>query len=349
MGVMFADDFGGYGYTATLMLNGLWASGIEDAPLVNDPDPLATGRVWHLTNHFAKPRRVFLDGAKTVVGVAERIWLPALPGLPGAIISMLGPANQQLARLVITATGVIEIWKGNAPTAVATPVPVIPANAWTHVEVKFTAGVDATGAVEVRVNGVTVLAGMEIDIGDAFYQVQLSGANVGSDAGLTTGVRHYVKDFVCWDNTGPANNNFLGTVAVIGRTPNQDVSFNWSPSTGVLGYPLLDNSPPLDGTEFISAAFPAPAASEFGLTPLPDDITVVKAQIVQVRTRKTDGGEAFIQAGLVSDGTLGEGEDRPITTAFTYYEDVFDRDPDGDVAWTVQSADDATVSINRTA
>jgi hypothetical protein len=42
------------------------------------------------------------------------------------------------------------------------------------------------------------------------------------------------------------------------------------------------------------------------------------------------------------------GSNRPITTAFTYYEDVFETDPNTGNAWTPASADAAQLKLNRT-
>ena len=67
-----------------------------------------------------------------------------------------------------------------------------------------------------------------------------------------------------------------------------------------------------------------------------------------MRARKSDGGDGNIQTGLISGGAEVDGSNRPITTAFTYYEDVFEIDPANAAPWTPASADAATFKINRT-
>jgi hypothetical protein len=135
---------------------------------------------------------------------------------------------------------------------------------------------------------------------------------------------------------------------VIDLVPNGDVSFNWTPSSGTTGYNLIDNIPPQDEVEYIAAPFPAPAASLFEITNLPPIATSVKAMIVVNRVRKIDGGDGSVQAGLKSGGTTGLGLNRPITTAYTYYEDVFETDPATGNAWTILAANAAQLYFNRT-
>ena len=135
---------------------------------------------------------------------------------------------------------------------------------------------------------------------------------------------------------------------MIGRTTNVDVALNWTPSTGTAGWSLLDNSPPQDGTDYLSAGDPPPAASLFGLTPLPEDVTSVRAMVLQLRGAKVDGGDGNLQGGMKSGASTALGAKRPITTAFTYYEDVFAIDPATSAPWTPAAADAVQIQINRT-
>lgn len=345
MSILFADDFKGYGFSSGLMLNGLWGS--MPASLIEDPDPNATGPVLCLSSAGFGPRRPFLQGSKTVVGVAFRLWLTGLPGGSGQLCAMRDASNGFPCMLMLDATGAILVGRnrpvnGAIPIIGQTATPVITANAWNHIEVKFTMSSPVGGAVEVRVNGVTVLSLVNVN----------TGANSAEQVSLESGEGQFtgacIKDFVVWDNTGGQNTNFLGTVSVVGLVPTADVFLNWTPSTGTTGFNLLDNSPPVDGTDYISAGFPAPAASIFELDNLPVNVSSVRALITQIRARKEDGGDGNIQASLISGTDTGNGADRPITTAFTYYEDVFEVDPHTAAPWTPGAVDLARFKINRT-
>lgn len=350
MALIFADDFKGYGTDGTLLFNGLWGSG--GFSLVTDPDPLATGVVPQWNGFGNNARRPFSKGALSTAGVAARLWMASLPGFTVNQFRFLDAGNNPNTSLAVTPTGVIQIWNG-PPDAThggtllgQTTAPVLTANAWHHVEMKvLTSGAVTTGTVGVRVNGVPVLSITGVATGVA-YQLGLGTTN---DYNSTAGVNAYNKDLVVWDGTGTSNNDFLGTVSVLGLVPNSDVTLGgWTLSTGTTGFSLLDNSPPVDGSQYIASAVPPTTAAQFQLTDLPTNVTSVRGLITQARAAKVDGGDGNIQSSLVSGASTANGADRPITTAFTYYEDVFEVDPATTVAWTPSGVNAVKYKINRT-
>lgn len=357
MSILFADDFKGYGpgnsgsgSGAAHLFDGLWAEG--NADIVADPDPLATGNVLYLHNFYTSIRRPYAKGALGVAGTAVRMWMPALPNVTtgAGIIGYLDGGNATQTNCVITPTGAVEIWRGSSAVGSGgtklgqTAGPVTTANAWHHYEFKVLCD-PAAGTAELRVDGVSVIALTGINTGTALQlSLDITDRRTGSPAVPNC----YFKDLVTWDATGTQNNNFLGTVSVIGMVPNGDVTVNWTPSTGTIAYNLIDNSPPIDGTEYLTAGTPPPSPILVALSNLPANVTSVRAMIAQLRARKLDGGDGNIQASLKSAAAYVAGADRPITTAFTYYEDVFEIDPNTAVAWTPASADAAQLRINRT-
>ncbi len=349
MAILFADDFKGYGTDNTLLLNGLWGTAGFD--LVEDPDPNVSGAVAWFRNFGNQGRRPFAKGALAVAGVACRIWLPELPFATGSAIRFLdggsGP-NAIKANFGFTPTGQVFVATGLSSTpgniVETTDVPVTTANAWNHFEMKVVVD-DLAGSIEVRVNGVQVILAEGIDTGSA---LQLGISTVPEGGAGANAFNMYVKDLVCWDGTGTYNNDFLGSVSVISMEPNSDVAFPWEPSEGTTGYNLLTNSPPLDTTQFITANYPAPGPAVFGLSDLPINVTSVRALVSQVRARNIDGGDGNLQASMISGGSTVGGSDRPMTTAFTYYEDVFETDPSTGVQWTPAGTDDAHLQLNRT-
>lgn len=344
MSILFADDFMGYGTNSALLLNGLW--GTMSASVVASPDPNdpVNTKALQFIGFGNEARRPFAVGAVTTAGVAMRLWLPALPGFTTACIRFLDNVNALQSNMYITPTGAVGICNGSyghgGIVLGETAVPVIAANSFNHIEFK----VYVTGGTgEVRINGATVLT-VTGAMGFA-YQVSLG---TGNDYNGTPSRTDYIKDLVVWCGNGTRNIDFLGTVSVLGMVTNSDVALNWTPSTGTTGFNLLANTPPLDGTQYLTAAYPAPAASVFGLTDLPLNVTSVRAMISQTRARKVDGGDGSLQSSLVSATVPVNGASRPITTAFTYYEDVFETDPNTTAAWTPAAANAAQLKINRT-
>lgn len=345
MSIMFADDFMGYGTNGGLLLNGLW--GTASCGIVASPDPndAAGTKALQFIGYGNGARRPFAVGSVATAGCALRLWLPVLPYYSTGCIRFLDAGNAVQANMFIVPNGAIGVAKGvvsDANTLAVTSVPVLVANAFNHIEFKVVCGI--AGSFEVRVNGTPVLSMTGVDVGTAF---QL-GLGTTNDINGTSSRTDFIKDLVTWNGSGARNNDFLGTVSVLGMTPSSDVSLGWTPSSGLTGWNLLDNSPPVDGVDYLTAPYPAPPPSVFGLTNLPINVTSVRAMIAQTRARKVDGGDGNLQSSLLSDVDTVNGADRPITTAFTYYEDVFETDPHTGTAWTPAAANAAKLKINRT-
>lgn len=351
MSLEWADDFKSYGTTSSLLLDGIYSqittSVTPPSVLTEDPDPNVSGVVFK--SGFNAFLRYALPGGLTASGGAGfRLWFADLPDGPSGsqILTFLDAANSPQVTLVIDSAGYVKAYRGSgAGTLLGTSsTPVVTANAWNHVEAKLLVS-DTVGTVEVRVNGVTKLTLTSQDtmatLNANYAQIRLGG--------LTESDNFYVKDLVVWNVAGSANNDFLGTVQILRLPVDADISLNWTPSSGTTGFNLLDNSPPVDGTDYITAPYPAiPAAAVFSFADLPSEVTSVKGLISLVRARKTDGGDGKLQVSLISNGDTDLGADRPITSAFTYWYDVSELSPDTGVAWTPEEVNDAELQIDRT-
>lgn len=347
MAIQHMDNFTPYGIGGQArMLDGVFAyiGNFSSVTLVEDPDPIVTGPVLRIGSGSGQSSdtRFVLSTTQTTVGMAHRIWLEALPnntGMTPRTMQFRDASNGTIVYTVVTTTGAIELRAGNGTLLGSTTGPVVTANAWWHLEGRFTGFGGSAGVFELRVEGVTVMNVSAIT-------TSLPCAQVCSSAeGFAT---TYIKDYVVYDGSGGNNTGFLGSVVVAPLTPMSDVLTGWTPSTGTLHYALVDNSPPLDSTEYVTAPFPVPTPDQYGLTNLPDDVTSIRAIMTMVRARKTDGGDGNLQVSMVSGASVGNGADRPITAAFTYWRDVFPTDPATGAAWLPGAVDAAQLRINRT-
>ena len=91
-----------------------------------------------------------------------------------------------------------------------------------------------------------------------------------------------------------------------------------------------------------------PAAYKASLQDLPATVTSVRGVMPIHRSRKTDGGDGNLQQGLISGASTGLGANRPITTAYTYWWDIYDADPNGAIAWTRLAVNALNYQLNRT-
>lgn len=364
MSIIWADfpsgDLGIYGTDRTRMLDGVWSAFMGDGLTIqNDPDPGvgAAGKVLRALNGSgtveATVRYALPAGPTTTVGVGCRMWVAGFTANEWSNTPLIGfttGSNIPVVYAVVTPTGSIKLTSnyvtgmvGNPNTIADTLVPVLTANSWNHVEIKVTRGA-SDGVVELRVNSQTVLVATGLVLGandPALVHFGVTHFKTGS------GTIGYFKDIVIWDTVGSQNNNFLGAVSVYILRPDADVAFPWTPSTGTTGFNLIDETGPPNDSDFISAADPPPALSEFTVGDLPPDIVGVRALLPVVRAKKIDGGDGNIQTGV--KGTLTDlGEDRPITTAFSYWYDVSELSPDTAAPWTPLEVNNAKLTINRT-
>lgn len=350
MAIQWADSFSRYGTgsaSTTAMRDGLpynnWIS-----TCVTDPDPLAVGERACLINTglFNNPlgeNRIALPSFVTgVVAICSRYWFNAFGSGNNrrCVAVFTDNTPTAIASVIVESNGAISLYNGLTGSQIdTTGSPVISTNSWNHIESTYSA---VTGAMEVRLNGVTILTGTATASTDVYFAFPLDRIDAGSGGGM------YIKDFVIWDDTGTENDDFLGSVVVRRYAPDADVTLGgWVPSTGTTGFNLLNKSAVNDAT-YLSADDTPPAAMQFDIENLPDDVTSIKGVVTVVRARKIDGGDATLQASLLSGGDTDPGADRPITTAFTYFYDVSELDPDTAAPWTPAAFDLVEAEIDRT-
>ena len=365
MAIQWADNFTRYGLGSgsnTAMLSGLPYSALDrggsGGDCVRDPDLLLpdTARAFRVgfSGNYIDSFRIALPTpliAGETIGMLARYWLSELP--PGnnqrtciSEFCLLDPRDRRV-RVVVEPNGALAAYSGfrssDLVLVASTVVPVISPQSWNHIETVVDTG-DGSGAVYV--NGVQRLSwDADADVAGSVYITHIN-VTLSSNSGFPA---LYIKDFVIWDSTGSNNNTVMGTVIVRRLKPNGDNTLGgWTPSTGATGFNLLAKDAPNDAT-FLSGDDTPPAAMIFNLENLPPDITSVRGLLPVVRMRKIDGGDANVQNALSPNGIDWDtGADRPITTAFTYYFDVSELDPDTGLSWTPVSVDSTDIRINRT-
>jgi hypothetical protein len=338
-----SGQVGLYGVNKALLLNGMYAQVSFQVDIVDDPDPNITGNVIQIyTGSPPATLRKVLPSSQSRVGIGRRVWLPALPLVAGKFICLMDwrdGANSVLGGVYVDTTGRIVI-DGGGGADVVSAAPALVANAWQHVEAVMDT---ATGSLEVRVEGYAVVSYTGRTIAGPIAQVAARTLFVIGDGGL-----QYLKDFAIWDGSGSYNNDWMGSIQVRELIPNADNSFNWLASTGTTGFDLIDDAPPNDDVDYISAINPPPAASSFDLSNLPVDVTSVRGLYAVVRSRKTDGGDGNLQVSMISGASTALGIDRPVTTSYTYWTDVFEVDPATAAPWSPSATNAVKLQVNRT-
>lgn len=335
MAIVFMDGFDHYGKKADLG-NGtyVYSSGAS----LKTSGSRTGGKHIHLNGlgiRYALPGQL-----RSKVGVGFGLYLSSIStGRP--IISLLSTdPNGVVAELAYSSDGRLHTSIRNTAGSSSlrevhvTDEPVIVSEAWQHVEMYC----DITnGDIEVRVDEVVVtsVSGTSSVPIDDINIVELSWCDV--------------DDFYVWDTRGNSNNDFIGDKKVFYIKPSNDVSpQDWEPTNAATGAEAIGTDAPDDNSYIEAEALNLPAISKFELDDLDPKIASITAVMTTVRQRKEDAGAADTQIGMESNNKLAKGEDRPITTEFTYWQDVFEKDPNTGAAWTPQGLQNARLVIKRT-
>lgn len=340
--LLWADGFDHYGTSTALMRNAAYAE-VNNCTLVSDAASVRTGtRALRLSSIAGRFRRVF-GGQKPAVGVAVAFTLNNLPSGEMDWMHFRDSGGSTNVRLNINSAGEVVARVGFLSTApeVGRSGVCIGANSYQHMEAK--AAIDnSSGAIEVRVNGVTVLNLAGIDTQST---AEASASSVRFDA---NGVGAVVDDFYAWDEEGYVNNDFIGDKKVYTRFPDADTTQeDWSLSTGADTYAILAQNPPVDASHYLYSEGPGDR-SDVEVAALPAEIVSIAGVYVPSRMWKTDAGNSKVRIGMVSAGAEEFGDPHALSMAPAYYGDVFETDPNTGALWTLSDLNLAQLAVERT-
>lgn len=354
MALLWMDGLDIYGGSVNNMLDGSWVDVGGESGSAGNELYLSTNRSRtgdysiYYTNplYYCNPMRRVLGELYTTVGVGFAFYPVTMPTVSDRfqIFGIRNQSNGNIISVTLQTTGDIKIsYSGGSYTT--TNAPLLAAS-WQHIEAKFVID-DVEGAIEIRVNGETIVNLSDIDTGST-PAAQVYFASKPTNPGASGNTCNYDDIFV-WNDSGTTNNDFLGDRRVRTLLPNADTSINeWVETGAASGYEAIGELSPDDDTSYIEAGTTTPVTSEFELDDLPSGVGAIAAIQTQIRQRKTDAGDGKTQVSLISNGSVTSGSDRPITTEYTYWSDVFELDPDTGSAWNKDSVDAMKLRIQRT-
>jgi len=358
MALLWIDGFDHYSAPADAesvgrlnMLDGAWAAAAVGGP--SETYSRTGGQSLHIPSFSQTSadnyRRIFGSGLSTV-GFGFAIYMPTLASLivgRAELFALTDSGNLKQLTFNLLATGAIEVRQGGATGTLlgTTPDGTLVATAWQHVEVKAVIS-PTVGAVEIRVNGVTVIS--------------LSGVNTGpATANNLTFMRNasaffqefdvYLDDIYAWDITGTYNNDFVGDKRVLSLMPTDDTAVaDWAITGAASGYAAISEIPPDDDVSYIDTQIVG-QQSAFQVADLVGLYGAISAVMTTPLSRKTVAGTCNLQVSLLSGAAEAPGADRPITENYTYYTDMFEQDPNTAAPWTQAAINAMQMRIKRTA
>lgn len=219
-------------------------------------------------------------------------------------------------------------------TLLSTSGATIPVAAFNYIEFKATIN-DTTGSYELRLNGSSITSGSGVDTKNT-ANASITQYSMGYSNAQAASVLLW-DDHYFLDTTGSDNNNFLGDCRIDTLFPTSDGNYTqFTPSTGSSHFALVDETAP-NTTDYNESATVGQRDS-YGLqnlTPLvAGDVFGVQ---VNAAVLKDDAGARSASTFVRSGTTNGDGTSASLSTSQTILAQIYEKNPDGTVDWTVTS------------
>lgn len=280
-----------------------------------------------------------------------------LDGIPSAndrtaLFQFRDNANGNQLTLLVTSTGALRVLLGGIASATQIGISadgVMISGAYQFVE--FYANVaNSGGAVEVRVDGVTVVFVTGVDTqGTAVAGcAQINVARSRTSGGVTG----QVMDLYALTVDGTINNDFLGDTQWVTIFPDADTAeTDWVRNTGSNDFAAINNNPQDGDTTYLDGNNVGDI-SEFEVADLPAGVGEVIAIVTRSVMRKTNAGDGSAQISLISSlaspETTVAGTNRALTEVYASYPDIFETDPETGAPWAPAAVNALRLKIERT-
>jgi len=250
----------------------------------------------------------------------------------GGIIGFVGTITEGITIVLSSTLITVNLDGVTIGTYNLSPIPSV----WYYIEVKVVCD-DTVGSVEIHVNGTSVYTLSNINTANAntFY----------NKASLTIPENHgaWFDDFYVCDDSGETQNDFLGPLHIVAVFPDADTATKeWTPSTGVTHYNLIDENP-YSTSDYISTTTPG-ATDLFEYPSLVGTGAIIGIQINT--TMVITGTGVVIKTPIVSNGVVDE--DAGVNMSNTTDLDVRRisiTDPNTGSAWTISGLAAAQIGV----
>jgi hypothetical protein len=302
--------------------------------------PRASGNGYSLSftndGNYRSPQTIW-NGVTTVI-FGCGLFMSSLPAQDDRIFYVCNEYNNGLCDFGIRAsTGKIYATRANTQLGSDSTLTLSPSNTWYYIEAKVVIGTGTSGSIQVRVNGTQYL--------------NVTGVNTVSDTNdarawnlfvLANGTMRF-DDIYMADTTGSYNNDFLGDVKVVSSAVTSNgITNNWTPSTAS-NYQNVDEWP-ANTTDYNYTSNAGDIDNYRFLTVSQDAGNIYGIQ-VSAYTQVANGSARPLRLQCSSNGSTSESGDKYAGAGFAYRTGIFERNPDGNVAWVDSAVNAASFGV----
>lgn len=243
---------------------------------------------------------------------------------------------------VLNTNGTISIYRGTGTgTLLGTTSTALSINTWYYIE--FGSSFVNSSIINFRINGVDALTLSAQNTNPA-----ASGKANAIRLTSSTSTTVLFDDWYVNNYVGPSpNNSFLGDVRMEFDVPSSDGAYTaWTASAGAR-YAAIDDTTPDGATTYIYTSNPTDKDSaNFGSLSGPTQ-QVLAASLWA--SAGTDAGthtfKMFTQPSLATNATIYKSPAYTFGTSYSYFENVWDINPQTGAAWTVAEANAAQFGV----
>ena len=338
--LLFVD---GFDYYPTADLPKKWASLIPDWQSAS-PSIVQQGRFGTNTGALQLGGAGTAGLTKTITSNSIIIGfaLKSTNANPGAIVTLTNTSDGQVQASIALINGVLSYKNGSRNSYSASSNTAVITNTWNYIEVKVTLQASATaGATQIRLNGVVVIdvpVGTNT-IGDFIYntptfnRLQLCG---DSGSSYLQNVVTLLDDLYIADNTTANNNNFLGDIRIETLFPNGPGDSTQFTATTGANWSCVSETPEDGDASYVSGNTPS-LLDLYSLADLSSNPTAVHGVQISTIGRKNDAGSRLVSPVLKSGTTnFDHSATNPygLADGYTQHLDLWELDPNGNIAWT---------------
>jgi hypothetical protein len=231
--------------------------------------------------------------------------------------------------------GILQLRRGGyqsgGGTLIASSTVGFPNGLWHHVEMKATVA-DSGGAVEVRVNGTTVISYSGDTRASTTGTAGIDRVNFATYSTSTTTGGGW-DDIYILDTSGSVANDFLGDVRINTLAPTSDSAVQFTRSTGASNYLCVDEGRQNSDTDYVESSTVG-HIDKYGYADLSASVATVYGLQALTWAKKTDATTRTMRNKLYSGATTTDGTAYALTTSYLPYAQVATLNPDGSVQWT---------------
>lgn len=179
---------------------------------------------------------------------------------------------------------------------------------------------------------------------DGGTEVTSTGGTLSAVSSLTWHTPGYfssalVDDWYICDDAGTANNTYLGPIRIDTLAPTSDDTATFTTTTGTSHYTEVDDAAPDGDTTYVEGDTSG-QQDLFGIGTLPspqyDQVVAVQ---VAAKCITPDGGAQAVYIDAKSGATVGKSAAQSLASSYTYYQGVFEQDPDTAAQWTISGVE----------